>query len=158
MRYLAYADGSCVGNGRYNARMRGSFAVYSIGAGEINHEKLKEENPIIHVSMFTIPALENVRPTNNIAEACSLRNAIFWLMKNAYLKEDNEIVLCMDSELVLSQFCGVYGIKRRYLREIYAEIYKTLSDYSEKSGFNAEKCLTLKWIPGEIMKSSIIGH
>ena len=158
MRCLIYADGACPGNGGANAKMQGSFAAYIVGEEEIDHEALIKEKPLCHFPYLSFPTPPGTRSTNNFAEACTLRQALAWALKEGLFAEGNHITVCMDSELVICQFSGLYRTRNPALREVYASIYKMFKAYQDKNGVDPEKLFTLTWISGEVMKQSVIGH
>ena len=159
MNFLMYADGLCPNNGRYGkANSQGSFAVYSLnhrGYSEDIHEDLRTEHPLCHEEKFQIVA---TNPTNNIAEAKSLSTGIMWCLKTGILSKGNVLHICMDSRLVLEQFSGVSQTKNRYLLDVYKSLYQVLDHYRKDTGYDPEKSIALHWIPGTIMKESIIAH
>ena len=160
-RYLIYADGGCHGNGKRDARALGSFAVYKLGNEPVNealHIKLTYEQPLCHEAEFSVIPVGNGRATNNMAEAQTLRAALTWAINNNLLQNENEIHICMDSQLILSQFLGVYRCREQHLRQVYQSIYALLKKQSEAVGTDVEKLIHLHWIPGTTMKSSVIGH
>lgn len=57
--------------------------------------------------------------TNNEAE---YRALLFGLEKAQTLPKDNELVVLMDSELVVSQIRGTYKIKAPHLRQLLMEV------------------------------------
>jgi ribonuclease HI len=166
MKYLIYADGACPRNGRRGARAQGSFAAYRLKDNEAYsnalHERLAGMLPMHHESRFDIvPAVYDGHPgqvTNNMAEAQSLCTAIVWACSNGLFDCDNEIHICMDSKLILSQFLGVYKTKEPHLMAVYRRIYDILGQQSKKLGCDAEKLVHLHWISGEVMKRSVIAH
>ena len=162
MQYIVYVDGACSNNGNLDAQASGSFAVYRLDkpsriSTEL-HDRLLMDKSICHESRFHIPANNDCRPTNNMAEASSLHTAIAWCLDNNVLIPGNDLHICMDSQLVLNQFAGLYKTNNRRLREIYTGIYAMLRRKSTKHDEDLEKCLHLHWIPGDVMKRSIIGH
>ncbi|MBR4608758.1 MAG: hypothetical protein IKO41_21440 [Lachnospiraceae bacterium] len=160
MKYLIYADGACPRNGRRGARTQGSFAVYILKDSEVYsnalHERLAGVPPLHHESRFDIVPAGQV--TNNMAEAQALCTAIVWACSNGLFGCDNEIHICMDSKLILSQFLGVYKTKESHLMAVYRKIYDILGQQSKKLGCNVEKLVHLHWISGEVMKASVIAH
>ncbi len=158
MRYLIYADGACPGNGKADARMEGSFAVYKIGAGEPDHAALALERPKWFFPRLSFLPAPGQRSTNNVAEACTLRQTMLWALKEGLFTEDNHLTICMDSQLVIYQFSGLYKTKSQQIREIYQSIYRAFKEHKEQTGIDPEKLFTLEWISGETMKASVIGH
>ena len=59
------------------------------------------------------------RMTNNEAE---YRALLFGLTKAQALKKDGELMVLMDSELVVSQLRGTYKIKAPHLRRLLMEV------------------------------------
>jgi len=160
MNYLVYADGACSGNGRKDAVAEGSFAVYAIGeiknVDQALHDHLINEKPYHHEARFSV--FTNGRGTNNIAEARTLQAALIWLVKRGLFQPENHIHLCMDSQLVLSQFKGLYKVRNPQLRKVYDEIYDVLRKESLLKGFDVDGHIHLNWIPGDVMKASVIAH
>lgn len=161
MNYYIYADGGCKNNGKHGkAEPFCSFAVYRCSRtpeGAELHRQLKSLKPVHHASRLALHCADHV-PTNNQAEANALAMAIAWCVNEKLVSPVNDIHIFMDSELVLNQFLGLYRTRHRHLRDVYSGIYTMLGNHSKKHGFDAEKCFHLKWIPGETMKQTIIGH
>ena len=152
MRCVVYCDGACRRNGKSDAEAEGSFAVYDVGrhaaiTPEL-HERLRTEKPLHFEHRFAVVA---DRPTNNLAEATALEAALRWCKANGLINNNNEIHICMDSQLVLSQFLGVYQTRSPALRAVYQRIYAML-------GKENERAIHLHWIRGEVMKASILAH
>lgn len=158
MRYIIYADGACSNNGRQNAKIEGSFAVYDLAGIEINHAKLIGKEPIYFASRMTLLVPKGGRPTNNLAEALTLHAAIAWLCANSILAKSNDVTICMDSQMVLYQMSGLYKTRNGPMREVYQRIHGLLAQQGKKAGCRMEDILHLDWIPGELMKSTVIGH
>lgn len=162
MRYLAYADGACSNNGRIDAEIEGSFAVYALPNehGEISeavHAKLVGETPLCHACRISLVAPKGARPTNNLAEALTLHAALAWICSNNLLIRGNSVTVFMDSQVVLFQITGMYKA-RNHMRTIYQRIYQMLEAHREKTGCPLEEMLKFDWIPGSLMKASVIGH
>lgn len=159
MYYLVYADGACENNGRTDACIEGSFAVYEFEEEQvIDHSSLFGKPPLYHAQRHRLVPFEGKVPTNNMAEALTLHMALSWACENNVLRPDNLVHIFMDSELVLRQFTGSYVTRNATLFRIYRKIYDMLADYSRKIGDNVEKFIRLDWVSGEIMKKSVIGH
>ena len=158
-KYLIYADGACTHNGRTNAKACGSFAVYDVthlGFDDDVHDVLVFEQPLHHESMFDVIATG--RATNNMAEAQALHTALAWACQCGLLSPGNEVHVCMDSQLVLNQFTGMYKTKNVNLRSVYTRTYDMLRKQSEKVGCDVEGLIHFHWISGEVMKASVIAH
>lgn len=160
MRYIAYADGACSSNGKKDASISGSFAVYNApdSEGAVNHSRLLESDPIYFASRMTLIAPEGSRPTNNLAEALTLHAAIAWLCGAGALEKDNLVTIFMDSQIVLYQMSGLYRTKNQHIRGVYQRIHALLDRHGKKAGCKMEDVLRLYWIPGDLMKATIIAH
>lgn len=163
MRYITYADGACSNNGRSDAKIEGSFAVYSVPGEQgkslfTDHASLIGKDPMYFASRITLLVPKGGRPTNNLAEALTLHAAIAWLCGNDILAMPNDVTICMDSQMVLYQMSGLYKTRNGPMREVYQRIHGLLARQGKKSGCRMEEILHLDWIPGELMKSTIIGH
>lgn len=162
MKYLAYADGTCSNNGRIDAEIEGSFAVYELlpEQGEISeavHAKLVGQTPLYHARRISLVAPKGARPTNNLAEALTLHAALAWICSNRLLLRGNSVTVFMDSQVVLFQITGMYKA-RNHMRTIYQRIYQMLEAHRENTGCPLEEMLKFDWIPGSLMKASVIGH
>lgn len=150
---LIYSDGACTNNGKAEAQMCGSFAAYFVQPGtrwrcpgnEEAHYRLKEEEPIVHVSRAPILVGNYERATNNLAEAKTLEMALIWA-KNF---RPDALTICMDSKLVMYQIQGIYTTNSNILRRTYGTILNIM-DRLPKINF--------AWIPGDLMKQTIIAH
>jgi ribonuclease HI len=163
MNYLIYADGACQGNGNSDAEAQGSFAVYRLADGPVVvndelHERLASARPLHHDARFAVLPAGNGRGTNNMAEATALYTALAWACDNNLLEPGNEVHVCMDSQLILSQFMGVYRTREQHLRQVYTRTYDMLARQSAKVGCDVEKLIHLHWITGKVMKASVIAH
>lgn len=162
MRYLVYADGACSNNGRIDAEIEGSFAVYGLAFehGEIPeavHAKLVGETPLYHARRIGLVAPKGARPTNNLAEALTLHAALAWICSNNLFMRGNTVTVFMDSQVVLFQVTGMYRA-RNHMKAIYQRIYQMLSIHCAQAGCALEEMLKFDWIPGALMKASVIGH
>lgn len=150
---LIYSDGACSNNGKVEANISGSFAAYFVPTGtqwrcpgnEEAHYRLKEQRPIVHISRAPIFVNQYERPTNNLAEAKTLEMALIW----AQSYSTDLITVCMDSKLVMYQIQGIYSTNNRALKRVYSSILDTM-DRLPKIRFD--------WIPGDLMKQTIIAH
>lgn len=150
---LIYSDGACSGNGKADAQICGSFAAYEVPGGtkwrcpgnEDNHYALKEQTPIVYIHKAPILVSRNERATNNLAEARTLEMALTW----AKSYSTDAIVVCMDSRLVMFQIQGIYTTNNRALRRVYGSILDTMDRLPR---------ITFSWIPGDLMKQTIIAH
>lgn len=162
MKYLAYADGACSNNGRMNAEIEGSFAVYRLSpqlekiTNEV-HSALFGETPLYHANRISLVAPKGAHPTNNLAEALTLHAALAWICANNLLMKGNSVTVFMDSQVVLFQMTGMYRAKN-HMRAIYQRIYQMLGNHAGKTGCPVEDVLKFDWIPGDLMKASVIGH
>ena len=151
MQYLIYADGS------YHDRVTdGSFAVYLISNSEcvdLLHNVLKNEQPL-HIAR----RIRFNGRTNNFAEASILQSAIIWCCNNNVFEQDIKVHICMDSQLVLSQFIGLSRTNCKHLRSIYSNIYSLLRNKCDKLKKELDELVHFHWITGKTMKESIIGH
>ena len=156
--YLLYCDGACSKNGTTEAKAEYSFAAYDMNGLEYKkglHNKLKECKPLKHIQRA---AVVTDYGTNNLAEATALFSAIAWVIEMGFLTAENNIHICMDSKLILSQFLGIYGVKNKRLKDIYQNTYALLQRESKRQNIDVEKLIHLHWISGEVMKESVIGH
>ena len=150
---LIYSDGACSNNGKAEALMCGSFAAYFVPDGlqwrcpgnEEAHYRLKEQTPIIHIDRAPILAGNFERATNNLAEAKTLEMALTWA--KGYITDT--ITVCMDSKLVMYQVQGIYTTNSGVLRRVYGSILNLMDRLPR---------ITFAWIPGDLMKQTIIAH
>ncbi len=150
---MIYSDGACSNNGKAEAYMCGSFAAYVVPNGtkwrcpgnEEAHYRLKEQKPIIHIQKAPIIAAPHERATNNLAEAKTLEMALIWAREY----HTNCITVCMDSQLVMFQIQGICTTNNMVLRRIYCLILKIMDKLPH---------ITFAWIPGDLMKQTIIAH
>lgn len=150
---LIYSDGACTNNGKAEAVVSGSFAAYEVPAGtqwrcpgnEEAHYRLKEQRPVVHISRAPIFVGGYERATNNLAEAKTLLMALTW----AKSYSTDMITICMDSKLVMFQIQGIYTTNNRVLRKIYSSILNIIDNLPK---------IRFDWIPGDLMKQTIIAH
>lgn len=161
-KLLIYSDGACTNNGWDNAEICGSYAAYDVSPelnwrgtrASDNHMSLLNETPLEVQHRVQLPYFSNERPTNNLAEVKTLELAVMWA--NNYIKrhqEYSEIEFCLDSQLVLNQVQGVYAVRNAPLRKVYIRIH-TILDRFDKKNVNVR----WTWIPGDLMKQTIIKH
>jgi ribonuclease HI len=84
---------------------------------------IKEDKEVYSISKFL-----GIK-TNNEAEYHAIINALNWVENN---KEDKEIKLFSDSELVIKQINGEYKIKKTHLKELN----KKVRDLIEENDFD----------------------
>lgn len=65
--------------------------------------------------------------TNNIAEYKALESGLQKLIK----LNVGEVMICMDSELVVKQLNGEYAVKNSEILKIYSKIHKILESFGE---------------------------
>ena len=162
-KLLMYSDGACTFNGRKGAAASGSFAAYLVPCGTIwgwhgpeseeKHLRLKEEGrPLVHMEKMTVVAGAHERPTNNLAEAKTLESALIWARN--YVRDHHDDVtsveVCMDSRTIEYQLKGVYRTNAEHLKRIHARILDIIDEI--------EVPVHLVWIPGTLMKQTIIAH
>ena len=68
--------------------------------------------------------------TNNIAEYTALVKALQWLGKEY---KNRNLIIYLDSQLVVSQLSGLYKVKNANLRELIFQIRQTESYFGEIS-------------------------
>lgn len=165
MTYLIYSDGGCLNNGKDNAQMYGSFAVYNLvdkglprGPNIQFHDEVKKMKPMVHESKFKIMAVMEERPTNNLAEVRTLQRAITWLKQKKLFKRGNKFVFCLDSELTVRQFKGIYRIRNSGIKRAQEAISTLLEGISKGLGYDVRADMSFYCIPEEIMKKTIIAH
>lgn len=175
-KLLIYSDGACSNNGKAAAEICGSFAAYFVPQDSTwsdnpdGHYALKKQKPLVHESRvalnmddYLLPAnvampmlvphtvYDKPKPTNNVAEALTLSKALAWakcaIHGGTLLCKNIEV--CMDSKLVLYQIQGIYSTNNRVLRKIYGGILSTIDKLPP---------VTFTWIPGDLMKQTIISH
>ena len=61
------------------------------------------------------------RATNNVAEYLGVMEALKWLLENKNTVSC-QIVLKLDSQLVVRQLTGVYKIKKEHLKDLFIKI------------------------------------
>ena len=153
IKYICYCDGGCNGNGTNGASAIGSYAIYRWYTEDPkvhpHHVTLNEnDKPLVHESR--IPLAIEGRHTNNIAEIKALQ-LLLMRLDHMHILQEQVVEIYSDSELIINQFYGVFGIKNQYLQKIHMEIKDFLATHKP---FNLE----LLWISGDKMKRTIIGH
>ncbi|OGD95705.1 hypothetical protein A3F02_00125 [Candidatus Curtissbacteria bacterium RIFCSPHIGHO2_12_FULL_38_9b] len=104
-----YCDGGARGNPGPAAW---GFVVY------IDNKVIKEQCGYIGIA------------TNNIAEYTALVKALQWLGKEY---KNRNLIIYLDSQLVVSQLSGLYKVKNANLRELIFQIRQTESYFGEIS-------------------------
>lgn len=117
------------------------------------HMALLDTEPVEHVSRADIVLSGHELPTNNIAEAKTLLMALTWAMSMVRKGGIDEVLVYMDSKLILYQLKGIYATRNPGLRRTHSHIREVIGKIRE-----AGVSLELKWIPGDLMKKTIIGH
>ncbi len=74
------------------------------------------------------------KTTNNYAEYTGVFIALKWLIEKSSLDSD-EIVLYLDSELVVKQLSGKYKVKSKNLRPLIIQIKNLENDYTGKVSY-----------------------
>jgi ribonuclease HI len=97
MRLYIYADGACWGN-------PGPAAIGAVIKDE-------EQKRLVEISHYIGTG------TNNQAEY----KAVIAALKSAVKFNADEVMLYLDSELIIKQLAGVYKIRNRLLRPLYTE-------------------------------------
>jgi ribonuclease HI len=147
--HYCYVDGACSNNGKVDAVAEGSYAIY-VAEGDMTHEMLSKMTPtkFEHRTRF---ALNNVRPTNNVAEAMAVLSLLTELKRLKAFDEGARVVIYCDSELTVNQLAGLYKIKNKTLKDIHAKIKTLLADQYTTN-------IRLEWISGDFMKQTILNH
>ena len=66
--------------------------------------------------------------TNNQAEYLGLLMVLGWIKKNIDKLDGSEVVIRMDSELVVSQVNGVYKVKSAKMKPLYDKVKKMIKE------------------------------
>jgi ribonuclease HI len=102
---------------------------------------IKENSNVLHRHGQVIKPKEESRPedsTNNVAEYAALWLCIKWLKVSKF--EDKEIKICGDSQLVINQMWGSWGIKKGAYVSLAHKCREELSHFSRITG---------EWVPRE---------
>jgi ribonuclease HI len=173
-QYCAYVDGGCPSNGKNANMMFGSFIIYDLKDCSLNindqnfHAALTfEQEPIIKKLRFNLTVSQCIpkeveyaakKITNNTAETLSFLCLLIELKNNLILHKDNFVTVFMDSELVIKQVTGLYGVKQPHLKRIHQYISKLISEIKMQFKCDITDLMHLQWISGEVMKQTVIGH
>jgi ribonuclease HI len=109
MRLQIYADGACWGN-------PGPAAIGAV-------IKDGEQKKLVEISQYI------GKGTNNQAEY----RAVIAALKSAMKFNADEIVLHLDSELVIKQLAGEYKVKNNLLRPLYIEAVELVKKFKNLS-------------------------
>lgn len=162
-KLLVYSDGGCTEIGTRKAAAYGSFAAYLVddksvwgGTGsERRHMELTSEKPLVHCARESLVMDPNVNATNNMAEAMTLESALIWVLRWLHQKKVKVtcVEVCMDSRLVAFQVQGIYRTHCKNLRKVYGRILDLMYNITSTG------CeIKITWIPGDLMKKTIIRH
>lgn len=172
-RIAAYVDGGCPDNGRQAKIMFGSYIVYDLTGSFIDVQA-----PGIHEQLFPLPTLlEDIRfdltsaiksagvvrtspqkTTNNSAEALSLLCLLSELGSKKLLVPGNEVTIFMDSELTMYQVLRLYQVRQPHLKAIHTHIQAIFAKHHGVYRTPLTDVVDFKWIPGDTMKQTKIGH
>ena len=128
---VIYADGACPNNGKSNARMYCSFAVY------VNER-------LVHTEKVDLSDLD-VKQTNNTAEFHALIEALSYMTQSQ--RKRLEFVVRTDSELVYEAWMRQKTVKTSHLRPLYQKVLDLAAELNVK----------LEQISGDSMKL-VLGH
>lgn len=157
-RIYCYSDGFCEDNGKASAVAGGSYAIYSIdGDKEPSHEELSLLTPIHHEERFLLNTC-GTKPTNNVAEAQALLQLTTHLISQGLLAPENKVVVFMDSQLIMYQVLGAYKVKDQKIKQVLKNLYTVFKKWETKHDLKIKDHLDLRWIPGTVMKKTVIGH
>ena len=151
---LVYADGACRCNGVYGeADAQASYAVYSVPClpeTSLEHLAIRDAcKPLVHIERAHVTPPVGRQPTNNLAEASALLMAASWLHRHGTLAPyKRKIRICMDSELIIAQVTGLYRTRAHQLLNFYRSIHNLIPMNQ----------VEFRWIPGDLMKQTIIAH
>ena len=109
MRLYIYADGACWGN-------PGPAAIGAVIKNE-------EQKRLVAISQYI------GKGTNNQAEY----KAVIAALKSAIKFNADEVVLLLDSELVMKQLSGEYKVKNMLLRPLYTEAIELAKKFKNLS-------------------------
>jgi ribonuclease HI len=109
MRLQIYADGACWGN-------PGPAAIGAVIKDE-------QQRKLVEISQYI------GRGTNNQAEY----KAVIAGLKSAMKLNADELVLYLDSELIVRQLAGEYKVKNIILRPLYTEVVALLKKFKNIS-------------------------
>lgn len=159
-KLLMYSDGACTFNGRKQAKATGSYAAYLVPSRSTWSWRVPEnDEKHLYLARVGKPlvirrriALVCQRPTNNLAEAKTLDSALVWARNYVRSHSDDitSVEVCMDSRTIEYQLKGVYRTKAEHLRRVHAHILDTIDEIAVP--------VRLVWIPGALMKQTIIAH
>jgi len=152
--YDAYVDGGCRNNGSVDAEAYGSFVVVKRGENVVLG---KSEDALFQVDRAILNFGDNVKPTNNLAEAQSMFMLIATLNEGGILAKGNHTVIHSDSQLIIKQLSGEFKVNKKSLLKIYRNIYRLYKVIEEREDVRMHELLTLKKISGDEMKQ-ILGH
>lgn len=161
-KLLIYTDGACKGNGRRVAVVKGSYAVYEVPedtrwySNDNAHLELRNTTPLASCILYEISTRKGARRTNNFAEAAALQVAIIWLHDNFERYRPDSVEICMDSQVVYYQIQGIYKTHDAMLKQIYNEIGVTMAAVFDNKTLGDR--IKFTWIPGDLMKQTILGH
>ena len=173
-KVVAYSDGWVTNNGQIHAEAGGSTAAYNISTlrniftdTQINHQ-LISDSPLLfheqHTYDLTNNKVKEVLPTkhtNNTAEALSLYLLIIELNELNLIRPGVDILLLLDSELILNQVQGLYKTNQQPLKIIYQYLFQLLDRVARTHRIARRdifQIISFLHIPGTEMKKTIINH
>lgn len=158
-KLLLYADGACRYDGPDGGVTSGSFAAYLVPRKskwrnrEEEHLVLKEHgHPLIHQGRMSVGVTKTERGTNILAEAKMLETALVWARNYIKSQKDDvaEVEVCVDCQAVERQLKGYRPTHNRPLKKVLQRIRRIILDI--------DLPVRITWIPGVLMKQTIIAH
>jgi ribonuclease HI len=139
--YEMWVDGGLSASGT----AYGSFVVYKLLGPD---RKLLCE----HVRRMILRP-RGTRITSGMAEVWTLYLALGWVRRNTMLVRKDRLRVFMDSKQTLAQLTGRFRVGTGPQRRMYEKIYTLL-----KGTRCLEEITQFRWISGEEMKKTVIGH
>lgn len=99
------------------------------------------DGPILHTE--DIP--ERFPHTNNVGEYLALLSGMYRALELGY----TNLEAYGDSQLIIYQVLGRYGVKKKHLRELHEEVLETIRDFDS---------ISFHWIPREKNKADAVSR
>ena len=173
-KVVAYSDGWVTNNGQIHAEAGGSTAAYNISTltnifkdTQVDHALVAQTSLLFHeqhtydLHHHKVREVLPAKHTNNTAEALSLYLLILELKELNLIKPGIDILILLDSELILNQVLGLYRTNQQPLKVIYKQLFQLLDKVAQTYRIGRREIfqiLSFLHIPGTEMKKTIINH
>lgn len=148
-------------DGRYDVdllRAQCSFAVYSVPAGHRDYATLSTSGQLIHIGLKKDVGFVTRHVSSSVAEILAVQTALLWLGGSMLLNRDTTITLYSDSLSTLSILRGESKASNMYMKVMVTDFLNTTKVFRHRYKFDVFTQIEFVFVPGSLIKKSVIMH